>query len=157
MFGTSGCHFDATWVYEKVRCARSGRRAPPALTVPAWPPHGLPPPCPQPRTPRQPPGPLAPAQRCHKRASLQLPMAWPCPDMGPDESGPPVGPCPSLASTHPHPQGGAQCLGLGLPQCPPAALLCFVQLYHFTRRSTCFYKPCFPHVLSATYLQQFCC
>lgn len=65
-------------------------------------------------------------------------------------------PCPSLASTRPYPQGDAQRQGWGCLQWPPAALLCFVQLYHYSRISTCSYKPCFPPVLRETY-PQFCC
>jgi len=62
-------------------------------------------------------------QSSQSRAGLQLPTALPCSAMGPTETGPLMGPYPSPASTWPHPQGGAQCPGLGLSRCPSAALL----------------------------------
>jgi len=43
--------------------------------------------------------------------------------MGLTELVPPVGPRPGLGSAHP--QCGAQCPGLDLPQCPPVALPLF--------------------------------
>lgn len=60
-------------------------------------------------------------QWLHSRTSLQLPTTLPCPAVVPAKPGPPTGLCPSLASARPHPQGDARYLGLGLPQCPPAA------------------------------------
>ena len=43
--------------------------------------------------------------------------------MGAAEPGPPAGARPSPTLARSHPQGGAQCPGLGWPWCPPAALL----------------------------------
>lgn len=62
-------------------------------------------------------------QWCHIKASQQLPTALLCPDMVPTEPGPPVGSRPNVALACPHLEGGAQCPGLGLPQCLLAAPL----------------------------------
>lgn len=65
---------------------------------------------------------LLPQWYC-SRADLQLPTALPCLAMGPAETGPPVGPHSSPASSCPCLQAGAQCMGLGLSRCPSAVLL----------------------------------
>ena len=65
---------------------------------------------PQPRTPCQPPRATAKPQQGWSPA----PHTMPCPATVPAEPGPPMGLRPILASA---------CPGLGLPQCPPAALL----------------------------------
>ena len=62
-------------------------------------------------------------QQCLSRAGVQLLTALPCPGMGPAELGPPMSPPGGPVSAHPHPQGGACCLELGLPQLP-SGLLC---------------------------------
>ena len=84
---------------------------------------GAPPPCPWPRTSCHPWGRQPLPQGRQHMAGLQVPTALPCPTMGPAELRPPTGPYPSLALAFLHLQGGAWCPGLGLPWCPPAALL----------------------------------
>lgn len=72
------------------------------------------PPCPWSRTPCQPPGAMSP---CPRNAAARPVSSSPEPCLAMDlvEPGPVTGPHPNPAPAHP--QGGTQCLGLGLPCC----------------------------------------
>lgn len=90
-----------------------GPWGPACLSLPT---HWASPPCSTPRRATQAPWPSAPVPRMLQYSWSPVPHSRALPSHRPQQ-------CPCPESACPCPQGHAQCLGLGLPWCPLAALL----------------------------------